>query len=75
MEKEMKNLKKRCRRCDAPLVAGRAFQNELVGHPDFPGDTGWEAGRTRSYSGEARLINVMKCPACGYSITDSTKAK
>jgi len=56
-----------CRRCSTPLVMGKALQNTLVGFPDFPGDTGREAGCTLSYSGEAKMIDVLKCPACGYS--------
>lgn len=61
-----------CRHCNTPLVAGKALQNTLVGFPDFPGDTGREVGCTLSYSGEARMANVMKCPECGYSRTVSS---
>lgn len=58
-----------CPRCRTTLVQGKALQNALVGSPDFPGDTGFEAGCTLSYSGEAKMVDCLKCPECGYSRT------
>lgn len=58
----------RCKRCDVPLEPGTALMNSLVGHPDFPGDTGKEDGCTVSASGPAGLVPCLKCPRCGWSI-------
>ena len=62
-------LDETCRRCQTPLVPGQALQNQCVAHPDFLGDTGNEAGSTRSFSGDAKMVDVLKCPSCGYSRT------
>jgi hypothetical protein len=46
----------------------REFLNTLIGFPDFPGDTGSEAGSTISRMGPARLVSSWKCPNCGHAI-------
>lgn len=63
-----------CKRCNVPLVEGEALQNRLAGLPDFIGDTGREAVCTVSYSREADLIECLKCPECGYSVTRGREA-
>ena len=57
----------RCPRCRTQLRRGQALRNTLVGSPDFPGDTGSEAGCTVSASGPAVLVPCWKCRSCGYS--------
>lgn len=56
----------KCPRCAVALVPGMALENTLCGFPDFAGD-GPTAGMTLSYSGPARQIACLKCPACGHS--------
>lgn len=58
-----------CKRCQVEMVSGKAFQNTLVGFPDFIGDTGLERGCTVSRSGPAKLVEVWKCPECGRSVS------
>lgn len=58
----------RCRRCNAVMRPGTALMNAVVAAPDFTGDTGAEAGSTRSATGPAVWVPVLKCPACGHSI-------
>ena len=54
-----------CRRCGSEMKAGKALQNTLAGIPDFPGDT---YACTVSETGPAKLVTVLKCVGCGYSL-------
>ena len=56
-----------CRRCGGTMKQGVAIQQTYVGHPDFPGDTGCETGCTVSAGGPGKLVDAMKCEACGHS--------
>ncbi len=53
-----------CKKCKVPLNLGFALRNKLAGLPDFPGDTVVTVSRT----GPPEMIEVLKCPECGYSI-------
>lgn len=58
-----------CRRCSTPLVIGKAIRSTLVpAGEDFPGVTDLR-GRTLCSGGPGDLIDVLKCPSCGYSRT------
>jgi len=54
-----------CRRCKTPLAPGIAIQQGYTGQADF---TGGEVV-TMSAGGPGRVIDCMKCPTCGHSIT------
>ena len=58
--------KNRCRKCDIDMVPGQALENTLYGIPDFIGD---DYVCTVSMTGPPIMINVWKCPSCGYSTT------
>ncbi|WP_234265217.1 hypothetical protein [Hydrogenophaga sp. NFH-34] len=56
-----------CVKCGGRMRNGIAMdQTYNAGSPDFPGDT---AGFTESPGGPGRIINVLKCEACGYSVS------
>ena len=56
-----------CQKCNTPMVAGKALAQTFVGGmPDFPGDT---HASTFSAGGPGELIDCLKCPNCGRSIT------
>ena len=65
----MKNAENQvtCPRCAVALVPGMALENTLCGFHDFPGERSTK-GMTLSYSGPARQIACLKCPACGHSV-------
>lgn len=55
-----------CRKCRILMLPGKALQSMLGGVGDFhDGDN----VVTLSPTGEARLIDCLKCPACGWSVT------
>lgn len=57
----------KCPRCKGGnMKEGKALQNQLSGIPDFIGS---KEVVTVSYSGDAKLITVLKCNACGHSIS------
>jgi predicted nucleic-acid-binding Zn-ribbon protein len=57
-----------CRKCGGEMHEGQALENTVSrGMPDFEGSNDKE-GQTFSFSGEARMIKVLKCKDCGYSI-------
>jgi ribosomal protein S27AE len=61
---------KYCPRCGASLFLGKALMNQAqAGLPDFPGDSGIQPGQTFSFSGEAKMVECLKCEKCGYSRT------
>lgn len=51
-----------CKRCLCPMREGVALQNRELFSDDF-------LGTTVSRTGPADLVDVWKCPACGYSFT------
>lgn len=56
-----------CRRCSGEMKPGQALVTTLVpGIPDFIGET---RGVTLSPGGPGKLVEVMKCGKCGYSVT------
>jgi len=56
-----------CRRCHTPIRPGIATGQTFTGGvPDFPGDT---HATTLSAGGPGKVISVMKCPECGWSVT------
>lgn len=63
------NRRPTCRHCFAKLYPGVAIgQTYKQGLPDFPGDS---RGQTLHTGGPGKLIDVLKCPQCGYSVTES----
>ena len=57
---------KKCKKCSGEMKEGVAIQNTLTGLPDFHGD---KHAVTLSPGGPGRLIDCMKCSACGWSVT------
>jgi len=58
-----------CPRCGGNLEKGNALKNTAsAGILDFPNADDL-SGQTFSYTGEAKLIEVLKCVKCGYSRT------
>lgn len=61
-----------CRYCDTELRPGVAIaQTFTPGLPDFPSDS---RGITLSAGGPGQLVDVSKCPACGWSVTANMSA-
>ena len=59
-----------CKRCGSvAFFKSKAFQNQWKMYEDFIGDENDERGRTKSRTGEAKLIDVLKCSSCGYSVS------
>ena len=54
-----------CKECGTPLKTGIALDDVMDGIPDFAGD---DFVCTVSPSGKAKLIECLKCPACGWSV-------
>jgi len=48
------------------MVPGKAIENTYVGLPDFIGDTHI---CTVSPGGPGKLVDCLKCPSCGWSVT------
>lgn len=58
-----------CPKCKVDLVSGIAIeQTYTAGTPDFPGET---RGMTISPGGPGKLIGCLKCPECGWSMTEA----
>ena len=56
-----------CRKCGAQMHEGKATQQTFVaGIKDFPSD---DYASTYSAGGAGVIIECMKCPSCGYSVT------
>ncbi len=61
---------RRCKRCNTPMQPGIAMAQTYRGKPDFPSDADDpNAIVTRSPGGLGKLINCLKCPQCGWSVT------
>ena len=55
----------RCKPCGGEMKPGQAIAETLTGVPDFPdGEV-----CTVSAGGPGRLIDCLKCSACGWSVT------
>lgn len=54
-----------CKRCDVPMQPGKAIAQTVTGVPDFHG----KEVVTLSPGGQGVLIDCMKCPQCGWSVT------
>lgn len=61
----------KCRVCSGEITRGVALVPSLVGHPDFPGDTGTEPGCTIT-EGPGVVRQVWKCKDCGHSFFQGT---
>ena len=60
-----------CRRCkrngkDIEMVKSQAMSSTWRGVPDFPGDN---YAVTLSPGGPGRLVDCLKCPECGWSVS------
>lgn len=59
-----------CRKCGTEMQPGKALaQTFAEGIPDFPGE---DTIRTFSAGGPGAMIDCMKCPKCGQSVTNDT---
>ena len=55
-----------CRKCGTPMKPGKAIQQTTVaGVQDFPS----AEVVTMSAGGPGKLIDCLKCPQCGWSVT------
>jgi hypothetical protein len=52
-----------CKKCNVQMIAGKALSN------DAPRLVGWRFGIAAvfGYNSNAKLVDVFKCPQCGYS--------
>lgn len=55
-----------CKKGHGKMRPGKAIRQTWVGVPDFVGE---DHVCTLSPGGHGELIDCMKCPVCGYSIT------
>ena len=62
-------MSEQCRKCGGEMCPGKAIENTVVGSPDFPGQTGLEAGCTLNFGGPGKLVSALKCKDCGWSVT------
>lgn len=61
-------MKTICPKCGGEMKEGKALkQTFTAGLPDFPGMDVNSKGQTVSPGGPGELIEVEKCPKCGYS--------
>lgn len=59
-----------CRKCNTPMQPSKAIeQTWREGLPDFIGGKKLETIRTMHAGGPGKLVDCMKCPACGWSTT------
>ena len=62
-----------CKKCEVEMVPGIGLRETYrMGLPDFHGNTADSRGQTMIASGESNMVNVLKCPECGYSVTTDT---
>ncbi len=63
--------RRNCKKCGSKMKPGKAIdQTYTDGTPDFAGDT---YSITMSAGGPGRLVDCMKCEACGWSISGTAK--
>lgn len=55
-----------CRKCGGVMEPGKAIEQTYTGLPDFPGD---RYAVTVSPGGPGKLVDCLKCSACGWSVT------
>ena len=55
----------RCKHCRAPMQPGVAIEQTCTGSPEFAGSE----IVTMSPGGPGKLIDCLKCPKCGWSVT------
>lgn len=56
-----------CVKCGGRMKPGKALVSTYVrGMPDFPGQ---KIGITVHAGGPGKVVDVMKCAGCGYSVT------
>lgn len=58
-----------CKHCKLPMTQGKAIQQTWTGKPDFIGGI----VVTLSPGGPGKLIDCLKCPQYGYSVTRGEK--
>ena len=57
----------KCLKCKADMVPGKALaQTFTAGELDFPGD---DHAVTFSAGGPGKLVDCLKCPKCGRSVS------
>jgi len=61
----------RCKHCHTPMQTGIAIQQTYTGTPDFLGGE----VVTMSPGGPGKLIDCLKCPQCGWSVTKQENKK
>lgn len=59
----------RCKNCSTPMRPGQAIQQTYTGTPEFSGSE----IVTLSPGGPGKLIDCIKCPQCGWSVTKGDK--
>lgn len=61
---------KECPKCKVELLPGKALVSTFVaGVPDFIGQDPDPRAQTFYEGGPGRLVDCLKCPECGYSIS------
>lgn len=63
-----------CFTCGGKMRQGIAIAPTWIGSPDFPGDTGMEAGCTMT-QGSGEMMGVTKCKDCGRSFSSGPLSK
>lgn len=62
-----------CKKCNAEMKPGKALNNVPVyGIEDFIGQKD-NAGQTFTMQSTGELVDVMKCPECGWSVGGTEK--
>ena len=57
-------------KCDGIMIKSKAIkEGSVCGIPDFIGQTYNHDGQTMSPGGPGKLINVLKCNKCGFSVS------
>jgi hypothetical protein len=54
-----------CKHCNIQMKPGKAILQTYTGLPDFPG----KEMVTMSPGGPGKLVDCLKCPKCGFSVT------
>lgn len=54
-----------CHKCNVEMVRGKAIEQTWVPTGEKWGDAEW-----MKEGGAGRLVECLKCPACGRSVTD-----
>ena len=63
-------MSRKCQKCQITMVKGQALKTTFTsGMTDFIGDKSEDAMVTISPGGSGQMVDVWKCPQCGYSVT------